>query len=71
MEGRETGSAGQKKRLPYWSIQENGIPYPTIAADYYKKIPAAFLNAKYNENPPDSENIWAFIEGSENQMKYW
>jgi Zn-dependent M28 family amino/carboxypeptidase len=28
-------------------------------------VPAAFLNAKNNENLPDSENIWAFIEGSE------
>mgnify|MGYP003891880653 CR=1 FL=1 len=24
-----------------------------------------YLNAQYNENLPDSENIWAFIEGSE------
>ncbi len=67
MEGRETGSAGQKKAGVYLIDQykTNGIPYPTIAADYYQKIPAAFLNAKYNENLPDSENIWAFIEGSE------
>ena len=67
MEGRETGSAGQKKVGVYLIDQykKNGIPYPTIAADYYQKIPAAFLNAKYNENLPDSENVWAFIEGSE------
>jgi arginine utilization protein RocB len=23
------------------------------------------LNAKYNENLPDSENIWVFIEGTD------
>ena len=67
MEGRETGSAGQKKAGVYMIDQykKNGISFPTKASDYYQKIPAAFLNAKYNENLPDSENIWAFIEGSE------
>ena len=67
MQGRETGSAGQKKAGVYLIDQykKNSIPYPTLATDYYQKIPAAFLNAKYNENLPDSENIWAFIEGSE------
>ena len=28
-------------------------------------MPSAFLNAKNDEDLPDSENIWAFIEGSE------
>lgn len=67
MEGRETGSTGQKKAGTYLIDQykKNGIPFPTPATDYYQKVPAAFLNAKYNENLPDSENIWAFIEGSE------
>jgi arginine utilization protein RocB len=37
----------------------------------FLKAPQAFtkspllLNAKRNQNLPDSENIWAFIEGSE------
>jgi Zn-dependent M28 family amino/carboxypeptidase len=67
MEGRETGSAGQKKAGTYLIDQykKNSIPFPTAASDYYQKIPAAFLNAQYNENLPDSENIWAYIEGSE------
>ena len=67
MEGRETGSAGQKKAGKYLIAQykDNGIPYPKTAKDFYQLVPAAFLNAKYNENLPDSENIWAFIEGSE------
>ena len=67
MEGRETGSAGQKKAGIYLIDQykKNAVPFPTGASDYYQKIPAAFLNAKSNENLSDSENIWAYIEGSE------
>jgi Zn-dependent M28 family amino/carboxypeptidase len=67
MEGRETGSKGQKKAGEYLINQykSNNIPFPKGAKNYYQNIPAAFLNAKRNENLPDSENIWAFIEGSE------
>ena len=67
MEGRETGSEGQKKAGAYLINQykKDGISFPTGASDYYQRIPAAFLNAKRNENLPDSENIWAYIEGSE------
>lgn len=67
MEGRETGSAGQKKAAKYIIEQykKNGIPFPKGATDYLQNVPAAFLNAKRDEGLPDSENIWAFIEGSE------
>jgi hypothetical protein len=67
MEGRETGSKGQKKAGLYMIEQykKNGISFPKGAKDYYQTVPAAFLNAKRNENLPDSENIWAYIEGSE------
>lgn len=67
MEGRDTGSPGQKKAGRYLieQYQKAGISYPTSASDYYQHIPAAYLNAKYNENLSDSENIWAFIEGSD------
>jgi hypothetical protein len=67
MEGRETGSEGQKKAGRYLIEQYKkiGISFPKGATNYYQPIPAAFLNAKYKENLPDSENIWAFIEGSE------
>ncbi len=67
MEGRETGSAGQKKAGNYLISQykKAGISFPKGATDYYQKVPAAFLNAQSNENLPDSENIWAYIEGSE------
>lgn len=67
MEGRDTGSKGQKKAGEYLISQykANKIPFPKGANNYYQRIPAAFLNAKRNENLPDSENIWAYIEGSE------
>jgi hypothetical protein len=67
MEGRETGSAGQKKAGDYLIKQykANKISFPKGATEFYQRIPAAYLNAKRNENLPDSENIWAFIEGSE------
>lgn len=45
--------------------KKNGVSFPKGAKDYYQTVPAVFLNAKRNENLPDSENIWAFIEGSE------
>lgn len=67
MEGRETGSVGQKKAGEYITRQykANNVPFPKGATDYYQRIPASFLNAIRNDNLPDSENIWAFIEGSE------
>lgn len=67
MQGRETGSEGQKKAGRYLIAQYKAdkIAFPTGAKDYYQHIPAAFLNAKRNEGLPDSENIWAFIEGTE------
>jgi len=67
MEGRDTGSEGQKKAGRYIIdfYKKNGIGFPKGATSYYQPIPAAYLNEKYNENLKDSENIWAFIEGLE------
>ena len=67
MEGRETGSKGQKKAGLYMigQYKKHGISFPKGTTDYYQHIPASFLNARRNENLPDSENIWAYIEGSE------
>lgn len=67
MQGRETGSEGQKMAGKYLIEQykKNGISSPKGADNYYQHIPASYLNLKYNENLPDSENILAFIEGSE------
>ncbi len=67
MEGRETGSAGQKKAGKYLisQYQQNQVSFPKGASDFYQAVPASFLNKKRNNNLSDSENIWAFIEGSE------
>ena len=67
MEGRETGSAGQKKAGKYLisQYQQNQVSFPKGASDYYQAVPASFLNKKRNNNLADSENIWAYIEGSE------
>lgn len=67
MEGRETGSKGQKKAGEYIIefYKKHGVSFPKGATSYYQPVPAAFMNAKRNENLPDSENIWAYIEGSE------
>lgn len=67
MQGRETGSEGQKKAGKYLISQyeKNGISFPKTAKDFYQRIPAAYLNKKYNDNLQDSENIHAFIEGTE------
>jgi Zn-dependent M28 family amino/carboxypeptidase len=67
MEGRETGSSGQKKAGEYLinQYESNQIPFPKGATSYYQKIPASFLNAIRYQNLSDSENIWAYIEGSE------
>jgi hypothetical protein len=66
MEGRETGSAGQRAGTYLINQYKKMIfLFPKAVSSFNKKVPAAFLNAKRNENLPDSENIWAFIEGSE------
>ncbi|RAR75354.1 M28 family metallopeptidase [Flavobacterium aciduliphilum] len=67
MEGRDTGSKGQKKAGNYLIAQykKMGIPFPKGAESYYQNVPAEFMNKEYDEHLPDSENIWAFIEGSE------
>jgi Zn-dependent M28 family amino/carboxypeptidase len=42
-----------------------GVSFPKGANSFYQPVPAAFMNAGYGDGLPDSENIWAFIEGSE------
>jgi hypothetical protein len=67
MEGRDTGTKGQKKAGEYLISQykKDNIPFPKGAQNYYQKVPANFMNTGYGETLGDSENIWAFIEGSE------
>lgn len=67
MEGRDTGTEGQKKAGRYLISQykKDQIPFPKGASDYYQRVSAEFMNQKGGGNLNDSENIWAFIEGSE------
>jgi hypothetical protein len=67
MKGRETGELGQKLAGNYIIEQykKKNILYPKGATSYYQKVPAAFMNTQYSAMLKDSENIWAFIEGSE------
>lgn len=67
MEGRDTGSPGQKKAGEYMInyYKSLGISYPKALGSYYQKVPADFMKKRGGGNLPDSENILAFIEGSE------
>jgi hypothetical protein len=67
MEGRETGSEGQKRAGQYLisRYERNNIPYPKGASTYYQAVPATFMNKEHGAKLGDSENIWAYIEGSE------
>jgi len=67
MQGRNTGEEGQKKAGRYLIEQykKNGVSFPKGAKDYYQPIPASYFSKAFSPKLGDSENIWAFIEGSE------
>lgn len=67
MGGRDTGTEGQKLAGKYLieRYENMGVSFPKSANSFYQPVPAAFMNAGYGDGLPDSENIWAFIEGSE------
>lgn len=66
MEGRDTGSEGQKKAGRYLISQyeKMGVSYPKSMNNYYQIVPKEALMGRRG-NLPQSENILAFIEGSE------
>ena len=66
MEGRQTGEPGQKRAGQYLIDQYKamGVSYPPAASSFYQPVPASFMNSRRGKLK-DSENIWAFIEGSE------
>jgi Zn-dependent M28 family amino/carboxypeptidase len=66
MEGRDTGSEGQKKAGRYLieQYQKMGISHPKPMSSFYQTIPKEALQGKRG-NLPESENILAFIEGTE------
>lgn len=64
MEGRMTGTGGQKMAAAYLKdfYVSQGISSPDKDGNYFQHIPASFFRMK---DPKDSENVVAFIEGSE------
>jgi len=67
MEGRNTGEPGQKKAGKYLISQyeKMGVSYPKEGNGWYQKVPSEFMVRAFSPKLNDSENIWAFIEGSE------
>lgn len=67
MEGRDTGSKGQKKAGEYIVkfYKDLGISFPENLGSYYQKVPSSYMKKRGGGNLPDSENILAFIEGTE------
>ena len=65
MEGRDTGTKGQKEAGKYLIEQyiKNGISFPAEAENWYQKVPSEFMAKGFSPKLPDSENIWAFIKG--------
>jgi Zn-dependent M28 family amino/carboxypeptidase len=65
MRGRMTGSEGQKLAVRYLKeyYVAHGIKSPLGGDNYFQNVPASYLT-KLKE-PADSENVVAFIEGSE------
>lgn len=65
MQGRMTGTDGQKKAAEYLRnfYVSNGISGPNGDDDYYQEIPAEYFTRLREKN--DSENVVAFIKGSE------
>lgn len=66
MEGRETGSEGQKKAGRYMidEYRKMGVAHPDALGSYYQHVPSEALRGRRG-NLPDSENILAFIKGNE------
>jgi Zn-dependent M28 family amino/carboxypeptidase len=62
-EGRETGEPGQKKAAEYLKAEYKklNIPSPLGNDDYFQEVPASVFKGDIK----DSENVVAFIEGSE------
>lgn len=67
MQGRNTGEPGQKKAGEYLIQQYKamGISYPKGAKSFYQPIPSTYFKTQFSPKLGDSENIWAFIEGTD------
>ena len=67
MEGRNTGEPGQKRAGEYLinEYKKIGVNFPPGATDFYQKVPSEFMKKGFAPKLNNSENIWAFIEGTE------
>ncbi len=65
MQGRMTGEKGQKLAAEYLRnfYQDQGISAPIEKNNYYQNIPAEYFSRM--KEPKSSENVVAFIKGSE------
>ncbi|HPF11909.1 MAG TPA: M28 family metallopeptidase [Flavobacteriaceae bacterium] len=65
MQGRMTGEPGQKMAAEYLKnfYENEGIASPIGEGNYFQTIPAEYFNRM--KNPKASENVVAFIKGSE------
>ena len=67
-EGRNTGEPGQKKAVKYLKdfYVSQGITSPLGGDDYYQEVPSEYLsNNRRGIILKDSENVLAYIKGSE------
>ena len=66
MEGRMTGSKGQRMAAEYLRnfYMDEAIASPIEKNNYYQSIPASFFEGR--KDPQPSENVIAYIKGSEN-----
>lgn len=67
-EGRNTGEPGQKKAVKYLKdfYVNTGIASPLGGNDYFQEVPSEYLsNNRRGMKLKDSENVVAFIKGSE------
>ena len=67
-EGRNTGEPGQKKAVEYLKnfYVNNNIVSPLGGDDYFQEVPAEWINKNTRRGTyKDSENVVAFIKGSE------
>lgn len=67
MEGRKTGEKGQKMAAEYLKnfYMENGISAAQPNNDYYQIVPESYFSSGRTKGYKASENVLAFIEGSE------
>lgn len=65
-EGRRTGEKGQKLAAQYLvdHYKNIGLSFPEAADNYFQVVPSEYMK-KPNMVLKDSENVWAFLKGSE------